>query len=342
VPFVFWFWKIVFTPVHGYGLTFQSGYNKIVLDPLGFIKGYFKLFKGIRAPFLKITLNPIVPVLSFMLVALLYFGLKLKWHQQFRDRRQFPYVLIFGILLLFAGSFPYVAVGKNFGGGFGIGWGGYGSRNQLLLGIPMAMILVSLSCLILGPRSRRRFNVIFLLTLIVTFSVFRIHLYLTWQAEAIKQHSTLYNLSQLSQAKDIHVFGILDRYPIAEENTMLWWGIAFKKVFGDFTRFGFYEGFVQGTPDLAGYYSFKGGIAHWYSLEDLSHLITGFQTNVYPKHFNPTGRQATLIIDRGPFESEVELVGKYYFYKYLRRAELNRFLSEVTRLSLIERFPPKG
>ncbi|MFC1489026.1 hypothetical protein ACFL6B_04170 [Thermodesulfobacteriota bacterium] len=339
VPFVFWGWKQTFTPTWGWALVYENGYNKVIFDVQNYIKLYTSLVKTIGGQFINIAFKPTMFVFGFITVGLLYAQFKLKWHKRLYSHKHFFSIVLVGIILLIAGSFAYVAVGKGFGDGTGIGWSGWDSRNQLLLGLPMALIIFASSCLFWGSRSR--WNIIFLSTLIITFSIFRINLYLTWQAEAIKHHSTIYNLSNLEGAEDIHVFGIIDGYPIAGRNTMLWWSFALKQAFGDFTRFGFYEALVQGTDDAAKWYASKGVSGHWYTIQDLRRRITGFVLeSLYPKQFFPKKKQATLIIDRDSPVANKTLVKEYYYHKYFNATKMNEFLSKVTRLTLDERFPP--
>jgi hypothetical protein len=345
LPFIFWMWKQLFTPVHGFAITDMETYNKVVIDPVIYVQLYAKLFKSIGYHIGLIAFHPIFFIGTLIIVAFIYCGLKLKWHQQFQSRKSLVYLIPIGLILLFAASFAYVAVGKGFGDGTGIGNNGFESRNMLLCGIPMAIILVSAISIILDTMPRLK--VIILCAIVVTFSIFRISYYVVWQAESVKNQSTLHNLVNMtSGSEDYHVIGIFDAYPIAGNDTLLWWAIAFKRTFGDFTRFGFYEKRVKETDDgpvwkyrYPELYGSESQPHHWYTLEDIRKLITGFFKNVNPIYFNPKGRQATLTIERGAFNNNLELVWKYYYYKFFQPDKLGEFLTRITRLSLIERFP---
>lgn len=328
IPFVFWIWKQNFTPVWGWA----SGYNEITFNLTSMLSIYIKLALTIAWQLINTASNPFFSG-SFILFGAAYYAQRLKWHTFFRPQPRVLPLLIFGLLLLFLGTFPYAAVGKGFGSASFVDWS---SRNRLLIGLPMALILVVTSLKIF--KSPSRWNLIFLVALVLTFSSYRVNVYVTWQAEAIKHHSTLFNLSNLEGARDIHVFGILDGYPIAEENTMLWWGIALKQTFGDFTRFGFYEGLPNYNADSG----------HWYSSQDIKDRVKGFYGLTSPKEFDPRAKQAQLIIERGGFFQEYTfkdsktLVMPYYYRKFIKASELPDFLRKFTKLTLIPLTPPSN
>lgn len=322
IPFVFWIWKHNFTPVWGWAI----GYNEVSFNLPSMLRIYINLVRVIAWHLINSASNPFFSG-SFILFGVVYCAKRLKWHTFFQPQPRFLPLLNFGLLLLFLGAFPYVAVGKGFGSVASVDWD---SRNCLLIGLPMALILVVTSLKIF--KSTSRWNLIFLVALVLTFSSHRVSVYVTWQAEAIKHRSTLFNLSNLEGSRDIHIFGIQDGYPIAEKNTMLWWGIALKQAFGDFTRFGFYEGLPN----------YNANSGHWYSSQDIKDRIKGFIRNTSPKEFNPRAKQAQLIIERGFFKDSPTLVIPYYYYKFINTTKLPEFLRKFTKLTLIPRTPPSN
>lgn len=329
IPFVFWIWKQNFTPVWGWGG--EIGYNELTFNLTSMILIYINLAQTIAWQLINTASNPFFSA-SFILFGAAYCAQRLKWHTFFRPQIKVLPLLSFGFLLFFLGTFPYAAVGKGFGHALAIvDWT---SRNRLLIGLPMALILLVTSLKIFKASSR--WNLIFLVALVLTLSSYRMNVYVTWQVEAIKHHSTLFNLSHLEEARDIHVFGIRDGYPIARSNTMLWWGIALKQIFGDFTRFGFYEG----LPD------YNADSGHWYSSQDIKNRVRGFYGLTQPKEFNPLAKQAQLIIERGPFfqetlgEDSKTLFIPYYNRKFIKTSELPEFLRKLTKLTLIPRTSP--
>jgi len=135
LPIVFWIWKAVFTPTSGY---YAEGYNQPSLEPTRFVYGY----AAMAVNFLGAGLVEMVASASwvgFSLALAIAIGFMLsRGAGEACDRREVRPVTVmaWGVALLAAAAFPYLAVGQN------LASEGWLSRNAILCNVPLALIVV--------------------------------------------------------------------------------------------------------------------------------------------------------------------------------------------------------
>jgi hypothetical protein len=97
-----------------------------------------------------------------------------------------------------------------------------------------------------------------------------------------------------------------------------------KLTFGDFTRFGIYE------PDQK-----RASARERYAADEVSRLP--FRDKAHPPYFDPSAPQAGLIVERGPLGGKRRMVVSYFLAKIRGSDALEKFLSGVTWITLVER-----
>jgi len=147
LPFVFWTWKKVFTPTHG----FYSSYNQLKFDPQTIAGVYASYFQSLWVPQIhEILALPLVVGMALLLgvVAASLFaripeGLFIQSRAYVAESlwlRSAAGALIWLILSIL----PYALVGQP---PEAFGWN---SRNALILGTPTALVMVSFFCWLQG------------------------------------------------------------------------------------------------------------------------------------------------------------------------------------------------
>lgn len=114
-------------------------------------------------------------------------------------------LLLFGSILLFLAVFPYVLVNKPVRGL------GYASKNALLSGLPVSLMVISYLSWLFGSHVKRIFNTVFVL--VILFITMNMSTHITWQNRYIKYLSLIENLKQTPPPKERVVF-FRDNFPL--------------------------------------------------------------------------------------------------------------------------------
>lgn len=191
------------------------------------------------------------------------------------------------------------------------------SRHALLLGVPMALILVGAARLLwVRPGSiLPRLGLTVLLLATVGFGIWHISNYLDWQARWVKDRSVMLQLREKLPPPAISIFWIDDQFdmPGGEFYRYYEWSSLFKTVWGDESRIGFDLGHYRPKQVLKRKYPPR------YNL----------------RGYDRTGCQARLTISRASPISSGELTWQYLFYKFFKGdAALSAFLRSVTRIQI--------
>jgi hypothetical protein len=135
LPILFWLWKTVFTPTNGY---YAEGYNQPSLEPMRFVSGYAAMAVNfIGAGLLELVAS--ASWVGFSAAVAVAAGFMLSKRAANRlDHNEIPtaHIAWWGVALLGAAAFPYLAVGQN------LASEGWLSRNAILCNVPLAMIVV--------------------------------------------------------------------------------------------------------------------------------------------------------------------------------------------------------
>jgi len=316
LPFLYWVIKEIAFPRHGLYIN----YNRFTFSPFAWIISLASfLYNGIFNQFnaaLRELLN--LPALAFFGI-LGILGMIRYFRGAFIHQSAKPSALLgYGISLIGLGVFPYVVVGKM------AGLTGWSTRHSLLLALPVALVIVAITRLLFSvPKAGlSRSGWILLTMLILGFGLTMASNYLDWQARWVKDRSLMVNLGKLDGANKYSVYWVNDQYLLGGESYYRFyeWSSLFKRVWGDETRIGFDQ--RHSTPKL---------LADYKPFFNKRYNLGGF---------DPAGQQATLSIRRGKAEySTIELVARYFYYRFLRQKRLSDFLADVTQVQ-VQQLPP--
>jgi len=313
LPIAFWVVKSVFfAPVGVY-----KHYNKFNWSPhsIGYSVNTF-LAGAIYDQFMAAIALFTQPVawlfcLLFLLWTYKQFGIGSRSLGQGRSSSRG--LLIFGGVLLLLAILPYSLVAKppsSFG---------YDTRNALLIGLPMAVIIVAVCRLFCSTStkalSRTGWVVLAGLSMLCVLSTW--NYYLAWQARGIKYHAVLQSLSRNREASRYSVYWVDDNFLTGGQELYSFQELSsmFRVAWGGESRIGI---------DLRSRYWLDALTVQ----RQLFMLPWSQQYNLTT--CNPRGPQARLLIRRGPAAgSNLRIVGKYYYYKFVKRGNLSKYLSEI-------------
>ncbi|MCX6056651.1 MAG: hypothetical protein NTW69_00645 [Chloroflexi bacterium] len=313
LPLLYWLIKETLFPRHG----LYANYNQFTFSLLDMLlKLASFLNNGIYGQF-KAALLEMLNQPALWLLALLgawfgwrYFNEKAPTNGQSVS----PYSLLaYGVLLMGFGIFPYVAAGLS------PTLTGWSTRQSLLLALPVALIIVAIARLLFSePHAELSLSGwISLTTLLLAFGLATVSNYIDWQARWVKDRSLMVNLEQLDGANEYSVYWVDDQYPVGGEDNYRFyeWSSIFKRVWGGETRIGLDQ--RDSTPQLLEHYKI-------YYTKDYN--LSGF---------DPTGCQATLVIRQGKsVYTNIELVLRYFYYKFADQRLLSEFLVQVTQVGV--------
>jgi hypothetical protein len=311
LPFAFWVVKEALFPRYGE----YAAYNRFRFSPTTLVWTAGRFFGdsiyGQLNDALRIMLQQ--PALALLLVGTMYGASRAFTTPPGppAERGLRPHVLLaFGVVLFALGIFPYVVVGS------GPALHGFATRNALLVGLPMAVILTATIRLMFsrGERGLSKSAFAVVATLVVAFSLTLVDNYFAWQGRWAKDRSIMVKLSHMTDVKRISVFWIDDQFqlPGALDYAAYDWSSMFKQVWGGESRVGLSQMF---TPE-----DWTALITTW-ALYNLSEL-------------DQAGCQAVLTIKRGPAASPDawKLALHYLFLRFLKPEEMTRFLEGLTRI----------
>jgi len=323
LPFVHFAVKSIFFPAHGA----YAGYNELHLNAASVathLGNYARtaLYGQIDASLTGLFAYPMAVIFILALTYLAY--VRYQRAESESTVRPTPIklipiylLLLFGVALLLSGMFPYAAVGVS------PSVSGWSTRHSLLVGLPMALLMVVMLRSLwigrpVGPPGGLDGRFMALLigsALVVAFSLSTVSYYIGWQARAVKDKAIMADLADVVVLKKFSVFWINDLYPLGGERLYRFyeWAGMFKKTWGGESRIGFQ---VQGYPQTA--------LAAYKSLYNKSNNLS---------EFDPSGCQAGLIIKQGALQySEQQLVWKYFQYKFFEPQKLTAFLHGVVHI----------
>jgi len=320
LPFIFWFWnQRVFLLSEFYkqrsDKLFQFAWAPMKNCFIGFLK--YAVCDQWAESAGKLFLFPLCILLIFLFAWWIFNTFKITIFSWFKSRVSPWHFIIAGIVMFIAGVFPYLVVGaypKMYS---------WDTRNALLLGLPVSLILVGLFRLIFFRRGENlgRLGFVIIVTLIAAFSLSNINTYLFRQAAWIKVRSVIYNLSQKRCAKNISFFSVDQRVgiPPDEENYFYVWASIFAKSWGDESHIGFPGRFSPLVVNTIGnYYIF---IERGYNFNDAA--------------LDPKGAQVILVISPGPeAKDSLTMAMRYFKCRFFRPENMGDYLASVTLLHM--------
>lgn len=295
-----------------------STFSSFPLRP--YVGCYYYFFENAVWDQFKISLmvmyhHPVLCVGLFLLFCFLF---------SFNYNREIPvsddnsgavFLFLYGVLLFFFAAFPYAAVLK-FPSETGVD-----TRHSLLVGLPVGIICFSIICLCLRAGKLKKIGQLAICLLLMLMCISSIDNYLSWQLHWIKDRSVIYKLSEKDPDKTT-VFWVKDDFIIP--STEPWhqfyaYSSMFYYAWKEDTRIGL------DIRDKAFYKT-------WMHTEGKKHFRV---TRYNLAGFDPDGPQELMTISKGPLAvnlSSLDLILKYWYYKYCIPEEFESFLDGIVSL----------
>lgn len=315
LPILYWFVMRHFFPPHGHYATF----NQFSLSILGVAWYYVDFLWHSVCAQVDVALGRLLhhpAALVFVLLTLLWLSRTFHLHSiRLSERKTSFYgALLVGVALLLLAILPCAVTLKP------LSTSGYWTHYFLLVGLPMAVILISIVQLCLGNArgAISRFGLFFLAILFVAFSLSTWAYYFSWQGRWVKDRSIIENLRATDSASQVSVFWVDDRFQMGQEEGYRFfeWSSLLSTVWKDESHIGLDQRLF--TPDF------------------LTEGLPYFNDRYELSSFDPAGCQAVLTIRPGPNSSEnaVVLSLRYFYHKFCRPSTLETFLNGVTELEV--------
>jgi len=222
--------------------------------------------------------------------------------------------IVFGAFLAVIAVTPYVLVGLY---PTAEGWG---SRHALLLGLPVAIVLVSVVRLVFSqPRGRlSALGTAVTVSLLLGFILASAETYLGWEARWVKDQSVMANLAADPNAKQYSIYWVTDRDRLGGERSYRFyeWGAILNQTYGGQSRIGLDT--TDTPPDF------------------LVRRANLFSDPYYAvQNLDPAGCEAALSIAVGPeAHSELGLIWRYWYYKLFDPSGRDQWLAGVTTVTV--------
>jgi hypothetical protein len=330
LPFIYWsLKKLLWMP---YGL--YAGYNQFQLDIHQWkVNVALYYHNAIRMQFHyareTLTNHPVFFVLVAVLILVsklllnnrLNNGEKIEYGQtaicRSKSVKNAIYLGVYALFMLICACFPYVVVGKV------PSPTGFDTRHALLVSLPIALGLVAIGRMISIVFQIKWVSMtlkILAYLLVVAFMVTTWKIYLDWQVRWIKDASIITNLRILPKDKVNRVNFIYvddEDLPLTTRYAMYEYAGIFKMAWGTERRFG----------------------CNCYDHRNLVEVVKNLPLKMYLlKDFDINQMSYCLAVLHINFpelnRDELLLVAKYYWYRWMRPAELDDFLKGLTSLHL--------
>jgi hypothetical protein len=337
LPFLYWGLLRLLFPPHG----LFADYNEISLSNLLDPNAWWQFINlGVLAQLGR--LFDLMPIPILLAVAGLYLLLN-RW-RNWEDRSFFQEgirerdtaVFATGLLLLFLTAFPFVAVGKQ------PTLYGFDSRLTLLVGLPVALLLLVGLRLLFGNEQGRlhRAGGLLALLLLLGFALAHMESYFAWQARWVRDQSVKLHLADLSLADDQSIIYFADEDVLYRRDGRIDevsqavsrrffpdWTIMLRQVYGPTPgRLGMDAVYLEPTYH---YY-------HW--LMGLRQRTLDLGEDVlFLSQIDPVGCQAIITIRPTPYAQEMSKLGlarRYWQHRFWQPAGLDGFLRSLTHLHL--------
>lgn len=220
--------------------------------------------------------------------------------------------IVAGATLLVLGNIPYVLVLQP------AGLRGWATKNNMLIGLPTAALLVGTLGLVLADRW---FSAAlgFAMTFFVVY-LGLLHIY--WVAIWAKHRSFLHNLVRIPGARDTSIFGFCDKHPVSmsfdghREHYPLYVISMLDWLWGDLSRLVAVEPKERHTG---------------YTPAEIEAVIQATTMEYILTALDKGGPQASIVLGQGVLRlSPTEAGLRYIWHRYLNRKGLDSFLSEFT------------
>lgn len=334
LPFIYWAVARVLTPPN----KFYADYNIPSFSPGRIFYGYINFcFNFLPNSIMDIfRIFPVLYLLIFIIMFFPFFFMLKKEKCLIMnlnpENKQSLKLLLFGTVLIFLATFPYIAVGKPCRV---LGWN---SRNALLVSLPLGIIFLSLLRFLyqffisVYLEKRIPLSLVFSIAIVslIAFSIRFNKAYIHWQALAVKERSVFHNFKQFDNYSQYTIIEIKNNYTVPETipyYPTVMWTYQFRRFTPEWNPLVF--------QISVGLKSFGGNSIgpRNYTQHELNELIDATTIGYALQDTDTYGRQGILTIFRGKHYSVMELATKYWWYKYFQPEEMDDFLSSVTRIN---------
>lgn len=314
LPVIYWWLARTLSPPSG----LYAGYNPIRFSGAILTYGYRKFFENSvyaqwRVALWRMYTQPWVGMVAAVIAGAVFVLARGRAAFTRRSNCDHLLVLIYGLILLICGMFPYVVVGKP------PSIEGWDSRHAILLALPVALIVVTLVGWCCAGRSRnaQAAGYAVLAVFVWLFTVSTWSYYARWQARWVKDKAIIAELQGFGEERRNSVFWIDDRMPVGPESSYAFydWSGLFKSAWSDESHIGL---------DIK-----------VYNEDFLRDGKRYFNERYMLSNFDPNGRQAQLIIWPGRAAgTEWRLVLQYWRFRFLEPDGLRDFLSHVVSITV--------
>jgi hypothetical protein len=337
LPFLCWGLLRLLFPPHG----LFADYNEISLANLLDLNAWWQFANlGVLAQLGR--LFDLMPIPLLLPVVGLYLLLN-RW-RKWEDRSFFQEeirgrdtaVFLTGLLLLLLTAFPFVAVGKQ------PTLYGFDSRLMLLVGLPVALLLLVGLRLLFGNEQGRlhRAGGLLALLLLLGFALAHMESYFAWQARWVRDQSIRLHLADLPLQPDQSIIYFADEDVLYRRDGRIDevsqaisrrffpdWTIMLRQVYGPTPgRLGMDAVYLEPTYH---YY-------HWLMGLRQRTLDPG-EDVLFLSQIDPAGCRAIITIQLTPYAQEMSKLGlarRYWQHRFWQPAELDGFLRSLTQLHL--------
>jgi len=332
LPFLFWLWKEVFTKRHG----FYENYNRIEFSVSQLRRGYMDCLSGpvrhvLRDAALDVFSMPVVWIIVVGFVAAAAVSIARSQTNRGGAIRGVQ-IFLFGLVIFLMAAFPYILVGQRFGT-----WG-WVTKNSLLLGLPIATILVGFGKTLSSMLPTTRYwisggGVV----LLIAFAVADARTHFRWQAMSVKEQSISYQLTRLPGVRDYSLIEVRDSFHIPrtiDTYPTIVWTYQFGSALGELRCVAF-EARDYGPSPMGGLH--KPGL---YTSKEVDQIIEATTVPYTLTTIDRSGKQGILTIQRGDQANSISsMVGRYLYYRFVRSDKMETFLPRIARIELLPRQP---
>lgn len=317
LPFIFWFLKERFTPRHGP----YANYNRPRFNIIQIISGFISLLRygfedSITRPIKFVIKRKCLWIpLPAMIVFLVFVPADFLKHEVFSLFKE-GIILLFGFMLLVLAGMPYILVGQPI---LPCGWG---TKNSLLLPLPVALVQFGVMNILLPDHAIMPIVVF----LIITYAIYLNYNYLLYLAVCVKNKSWLFNLSHLPAVRSISMFQICDTHylrgdpciPSNEHNTASLF-YMFNWLWGDLSHVGIYELVPRNSP---------------YTSDEVLAELRNSTIDYAMTDVDIDGPQARVIVKTGNIQPPLKIALMYIQGRYFVRNMMTQLLSSVTSVDV--------
>lgn len=332
IPLVFWVVKQVLFPNHGVYSDYNSvDISKLVQMPHGIVQFISIVLLSIDRAMLPFGVSVIG--VGIMAGVSIYIWKKIEpilgVNVSESDQPSAFFIVVAGVFLALAAIFPYMIVGQE------LGYWGFATKNNLLLGLPMSLILFGVARFIVKYWCFLSKKIPYITVFLILGGIVQgNNNYLAWQGNYVIELAVNARLNETHKYKDYSLWVVRDQARIDQTYTTLpasGWTCRFNYGQEKIETFVIEETFI---PDNS---ISRNGLNKRISIADLSYLVQKAGLKNFLNDMDLSRGQAILEILPLPKDKQpVDWVLQYMIYKYFQPAKMNSWLTRQIDYRLID------